>query len=270
MPRILIDDLDDPRVQVYRQLKSSPVSPRGGYFIVEGTKTVTRLLESRYQTASVLLAAKRESEWLPRIPEGVSTYVLPDDRASELVGFHFHVGVMACGVRQRSPKVEDVVSSLPRTSTLVICPKCDNPENLGAILRISAAFGVDAIVLGPGCCDPFSRRVVRVSMGSALSLPIIESRQIYRDLSELKLGFGYQLTGTILDETAMPLTHATRSQRLAILFGNEDTGLGADVLSFCDQRVTIPMHPGTDSLNVAVAAGIFLHHFTRSCDTRIP
>lgn len=263
MPRIAIADLDDPRVQVYRQLKSSPVSRRGGHFIVEGMKTVARLLESRYETASVLLIEKREAEWLPRIPEHIPCYIVPDAVASELVGFHFHVGVVACGLRQRSPSLEDVLPDVSRPVTLVVCPKCDNPENLGAIIRIAAGFGVDAIVLGPGCCDPFSRRVIRVSMAAALSMTVIESRDLPRDLLRLRQEFHLQLYATVLDDAAQPLSRSLRPPRLGLLFGNEDTGLEDEVLALCDQRVTIPMHPGTDSLNVAVATGIFLHHFTR-------
>jgi tRNA G18 (ribose-2'-O)-methylase SpoU len=58
------------------------------------------------------------------------------------------------------------------------------------------------------------------------------------------------------------LAGAGRRGRAAILFGNEAQGLSPDVVAACDRRVTIPMHYGTDSLNVAVAAGIFLYHFT--------
>jgi len=263
MPRLSIADLDDPRLQVYRELKSSPVSRRGGHFIVEGMKTVARLLESRYETASVLLTEKREAEWLPRIPEHIPCYIVPDAVASELVGFHFHVGVVACGLRRRSPKLDDVLPSISEPVTVVICPKCDNPENLGAIIRIAAGFGVQAIVLGPGCCDPFSRRVVRVSMGAALSMTLVESRDLLQDLSRLRQEFQVPLYATVLDAAAVPLSQVSRPGRMGLLFGNEDTGLEADVLAVCDQRVTIPMHPGTDSLNVAVATGIFLHHFTR-------
>ncbi|MBC7816284.1 MAG: hypothetical protein IAG10_05270, partial [Planctomycetaceae bacterium] len=62
-------------------------------------------------------------------------------------------------------------------------------------------------------------------------------------------------------ELAEPLGRADRPARLALLFGNEANGLGPEWLELCDRRLTIPMQ-AADSLNVAVAAGIFLHHFT--------
>jgi tRNA G18 (ribose-2'-O)-methylase SpoU len=59
------------------------------------------------------------------------------------------------------------------------------------------------------------------------------------------------------------LSKATRSPRFGLLFGNEAAGLSSDWIAACDERVTIPMSTEADSLNVAVAAGIFLHRFTR-------
>ena len=154
--------------------------------------------------------------------------------------------------------VDGVTSRL----TVVICPNCDNPENLGAIIRIGAAFGIDALLLGRGCCDPFSRRVLRVSMGAALRLPILESPDLERDARRLRDEWQVELIATVLDNTAEPLAQATKPIRLGLLLGNEADGLDARWQALCDRRLTIPMQAGTDSLNVAIAAGIFLHHFS--------
>lgn len=261
MPRIAISDLADPRVQPFRDLKASNLSRHGTLFIAEGTKLVARLLDSRYETASVLLSEKREAEWLPRIPESVPTYIIPQELGSQLVGFNFHVGVVACGKRVPSPTI-DVLPRNAERLTLVVCPNCDNPENLGAIIRISGGFGVDAILLGKGCCDPFSRRVLRVSMGTAFRMTVIESADLATDLDRLRDEWQVEFAATLLDSTATPLQEAQRSPRFGLLFGNEHAGLGAEWVRHCSQRLTIPMHGDTDSLNVAIAAGIFLYHFT--------
>lgn len=262
MPLIRIDSIDDPRIQVYRELKGRPVTRQGDFFIVEGTKTVARLLESRYQVDSVLLTAKREAEWGPRIDNQIPCYVLDDDETSRLVGFNFHVGVVACARREASPSLEIALPQERERLTVVVCPNCDNPENLGAIIRIASGFGVDALLLGKSCCDPFSRRVMRVSMGTALRMTIVESRHLERDLQRLKDEWGIQLVATVLDDAAEPLYGCTRPPRFGLLLGNEDTGLEPHWRNLCDRQITIPMHPGTDSLNVGIAAAIFLHHFT--------
>lgn len=263
MPVFRLTDLDDSRLLVYRELKGRPTSRQGDWFVVEGTKTVARLLDSDFPTASVLLTERRVEEWLPRIPPDVPVYVLSDEQASELVGFNFHTGVVACGQRRPSPRLEDVLDRSSDRITLVVCPSCDNPENLGAIIRIAAGFGAAALLLGSACCDPFSRRVLRVSMGTALRLPLIESRRLERDLLRLRDEWQFSLTATVLDTAATPLHQAPRPPRLALLLGNEDRGLEPEWRALSDQQVTIPMTAGVDSLNVAIAAGICLYHYTQ-------
>jgi tRNA G18 (ribose-2'-O)-methylase SpoU len=104
---------------------------------------------------------------------------------------------------------------------------------------------------------------IRVSMGTIFSLPIVRSEDLPAELVKLRQQHGYDLVATVLDGTAEVLDRAARSFRQGILFGNEATGLEPDVVNACNRRVSLPMSRGTDSLNVAVAAGVFLYHFTR-------
>ncbi len=71
--------------------------------------------------------------------------------------------------------------------------------------------------------------------------------------------WGCQRWATVLDASAEPLAGLVRPARLALLLGSEGHGLGSRWIAHCDRQVTIPMRPGTDSLNVAVATGIFLY-----------
>ena len=278
MSCIAIDSLDDPRVAAYHDLKAQRLVRDGNLFIAEGTKIVERLLASDYRTQSVLIAERREAEWAAKVPADVPLYVIPQELGEQLTGFNFHVGVLACGRRKPSRSLDEALqekrvsptlapaSAEQARLTVVVCPNCDNPENLGAIIRIGAAFGIDALLLGRGCCDPFSRRVLRVSMGAALRLSILESPDLERDLRRLRDEWQVKLFATVLDDAAEPLVHVAKPLRLALLFGNEADGLDARWQTLCDRRLTISMQPGTDSLNVAIAAGIFLHHFSsRSC-----
>ena len=184
----------------------------------------------------------------------------PTAPVEPLVGFNFHRGILACGRRRPNAELADL-APLDRRLTLAICPDVQDPENLGAILRISSGFGVDGVLVGRGSADPFSRRALRVSMGASLRLPIREATDLESDLRQLREQFAVQLAATLLDPTAEPLSSAARPDRFALLFGSEGHGLAPAIVALCNRRLTIPMHAGTDSLNVAVAAGIFLHHF---------
>lgn len=263
MPLIPIDSIDDPRVEPYRNLKMKNLQRGGQFFIAEGKKVVERLLASDFQTASVFISERRVTEWQEKVPSDIPLYFADQGVMNQLVGFDFHVGVVGCGVRLQRQSLDQYLPKDARRLTIVACPNCDNPENLGAIVRISAAFGIDALLLGSGCCDPYARRVIRVSMGTAFKLPIIESRDLASDLVRLKREWQCELAATVLQDDAERLESAGRSSRFCILMGNEDTGLADSWTSLCDRRLTIPMCRDTDSLNVAVTAGIVLHHFTR-------
>lgn len=262
MPRILIDSLDDARLDPYRHLKMTNRIRRRELFIAEGRKVVRRLAESDFEMESVLVSDRREAEVAEYLPPEVPLLVMPLGLAQQLVGYNFHAGVLGCGRRQPSPLLADVVDSHAGRLTIVACPDVQGPENMGAIIRLCSGFGVQALLIGRECVDPFSRRVLRVSMGTAFRLPIIQSDDLAGDLIRLHEAWDFELAATVLNSSAERLADASRPQRFGLLFGNEAHGLGKPWLGLCQRQLTIPMHDA-DSLNVAVAAGIILHYFTQ-------
>jgi len=264
-----VDSLDDPRLWCYRDMKDRELARDGDRFIAEGEQVVRRLLRSGLRTESVLVAERKAATIAPIVPPDVPLWIASDRTIQDVIGFEFHSGVLACGIRPRPPGLDEILgpphAPALASATLVICPKITNIENLGSLVRICAAFGVTAMVLGEQCCDPFFRQSVRVSMGALFTLPIARRRNLAVDLPRLRTDWGFELTGTVLDSDAQPLAKAGRGPKLAILFGGEADGLDKEMIALCDRRVTIPMRLGTDSLNVSVAAGIFLHHFMDVC-----
>jgi tRNA G18 (ribose-2'-O)-methylase SpoU len=258
MPVVHITSADDPQVQIYRDLKHQNTLPRGKLFIVEGVKCVERLLESRFGCHSVLISDHKTATFSLPVPSDVPLYVIPQDMGETLIGFNFHRGVLAAGFRPARTPLSDITPA-GTTPFIVVCPRCDNPENLGAIIRLCSGFGVTALVLGNQCCDPFSRRVIRVSMGTCFKLPIVESRDLRADLIAFKDRTNARLVATVLSESAIPLDKLAPTKSQAVLFGNEDSGLEPEWIELCDVQATIPMAAGVDSLNLAVAAGIFMH-----------
>jgi tRNA G18 (ribose-2'-O)-methylase SpoU len=279
MSLLPIQSLDDPRLVVFRDVKATRHSRWAGRFIAEGARLVKRLLRSDYVVESLLLTEGRVEEFSNWLRPDVPTFVMPQTLAAELVGYNFHCGAMACALRRPSPSLDDIMARGGERMTFVVCPDVNDPENIGTLIRLGAAFGIDAMLLGPACADPFSRRVLRVSMGNVLTLPIVCSRDLKADLQRLRSEWQVQLAATVVEnrdptdgdedvgvqatETVESLGDAVRPARLALLFGNEANGLGTEWLDLCDRRLTIPMR-AADSLNVAIAAGIFLYHFTTS------
>ncbi len=268
MPIFTIESLDDPRAAPYRMLKDRELARDGRRFIAEGEHIVRRLLNSDFPVESVLLARRRFDEIGPSVPREVPTLVVSDEMIHQVIGYKFHSGVIACGRRKPRVAIEKAIPRDASRLTLVASPDIANVENLGALIRISAGFGVDAMLLGEHCADPFFRQSIRVSMGTVFRLPLYQSADLKRDLTRLRDEWSVELIASVVDESAEPLSESRRSDRIAILFGNEAQGLPQELIEQCDRKVTIPMQLGTDSLNVAVAAGVFLYHFTRDEDRK--
>jgi tRNA G18 (ribose-2'-O)-methylase SpoU len=267
MPPLPIADLDDPRIAVYRSLKATNQTRGGDHFIVEGEKLVRRLASSRFPILSILTTDRFiGSPLLQELPPDTTVFQVPFERIHDLVGFPFHRGVLGCGQRVPWPSCAQVVDRAGPRCTLVVCPRMSNPENLGAIARIGDVFGANAVVAGSSCPDPYSRRVLRVSMGAVLRLPVIVSDRIDDLCSELRDDLGVEFWAAVADPAADSFESIARPDRLALVLGDEDQGVDSAWVERCRHSVTIPMHPGANSLNVSVAAGILLYELTRGSD----
>jgi tRNA G18 (ribose-2'-O)-methylase SpoU len=260
MNRFRVDSIDDERIAVYRDLPRRNMTRESGLFIAEGRLLVERLLASSFETHSILVDERRLSQ-LPECPAHVPIFVAAAGLVEEIIGFNFHRGVLACGYRREPLPLASLADTFGSSALTLSCVDVQDPTNLGGILRNCAAFGVDAVLVSRQSADPFARRVVRVSTGAALRLPIVESDNVQQSLLELRDRWGFELVATV-SEGGASLVSADKSTRTALIMGNEAHGLPNDIVQLADRRVTIPMQPETDSLNVAVASGVFLYHFT--------
>ena len=144
----------------------------------------------------------------------------------------------------------------------MICPRLSNPENLGAIARIGDVFGIDAILAGPSCPDPFSRRVLRVSMGSILRVPVFSDERYGEMVDDLARNDQLVLIAAVADPAAEPFDRGPGPIESAWSWARRTRGSSRNGWHRCGRIVTIPMRQGAGSLNVAVAAGILLQALT--------
>ncbi len=290
---ILVENLDDPRLRPYRNLRERTL--RGeSIFVAEGALVVERLLRSRFGVESILTTRKETGlgECLSLVPADVPIYRV-DERAAanELVGFEFHQGILAVGKREPSTSflagldatfggengeitpVGEIGSGTRflsrRGGAFVVLPDATKPDNLGLAFRCAAALGAEAVVLGERCCDPFSRRALRVSMGGVLQTPIFRAENLLDEIAEARRRWGVRFFATVLNDEAVSLPElGAWPERTAFVFGNEYSGLTQDFVDACDRSVMIPMRPDVDSLNLGVSVGVFLYEFNRSRSRR--
>src|SRR5689334_5875421 len=168
-----VADPADPRLDDYRDLTTAdrrPDRPGGrGLVIAEGVVVVRRLIDSRYPVRSLLGVPRRLDELVADLgPVDVPAYAADADTMAAVVGFHLNRGVLAVADRVAHP---DPLALGASARLLAVVEGVNDHENLGALFRNAAAFGVDGILLGPRCADPLYRRSVRVSMGHVLGVP---------------------------------------------------------------------------------------------------
>jgi tRNA G18 (ribose-2'-O)-methylase SpoU len=263
-PVIAIEGIGDDRVRDYRNLTDAALRGRGldegggtGSFIVEGTLAIRQLLRSPYPIRSLFLTATRLDQLavdLEHVPAPV--YVATRATMAGVAGFDVHRGALASAQRLPLPDVEAVTS---RATTVVVLEGLNDHENLGALFRNAAAFGVDAVLLCPRTADPLYRRSVRVSMGHVLHVPWARLAVWPGGLERLRTA-GFEVVALTPDPTALPLSRLAVTGRCALLVGAEGSGLSKLALVAADRRVRIPMRGGVDSLNVATAAAIAFYH----------
>ena len=262
-----VTDLSDERLEPFREIRNRNWTEKSGIFIAEGPILVEQLLASTFECQSLLLDRKHADRLnfdLGSIPQ---VFLLDNELVDQLVGFNFHRGCMACGKRKTALTVQEFVGqSVPSKNSdlMVALVGIQDPENLGSILRSCAAFGAQNVLLGPGTADPFGRRALRVSMGTSFSLSFLRSNDFRNDVLHLAESGGYSVFATSLKPKSTELAAAIiEPGKNLLVFGNERRGIPADILSVIENEIRIKMHLGTDSLNVGVAAGIILHHFSQ-------
>ena len=271
MPVLPLSSQSDPRLDPYRTLKST-AGQTLPTVIAEGEKLVLRLLASRWKLISIVSTEAMLERLSDQIPPEVPIYLLAAQEMSQLVGFAFHRGVLACAEWPAALPLHALTERLTSATQglLVLCPEIKDPENFGTIARTAAAFGALGIVAGLAGTDPYSRRVLRTSMGAVLQLPVVQTDDWEGVLQTLH-AWQYETVATVLDPSADPLSTANYGSKIAIVLGNEAEGIPPAICQHCRRLVTMPMAAGVDSLNVAVAAGIVLHHFAgRLCHAPLP
>ena len=255
-------DLSDPRLADYAHLRAPSTRMRlereRGIFTVEGWLSVEALLASPYPVRSVLVTTEQTARAEALVPDGVPAFAIPADAVVEVTGVDFHRGVLAVATRPDLPSVAEVVAGARR---VLVLEGVNDHENVGSLFRNAAAFGVDAVVLDPTTSDPLYRRATRVSLGHVLRVPFarVDGGDWPFALDDLRSA-GSETWALTPAADAEPLGDAVASapERIALLVGAEGPGLSDAALAAADRRVRIPMAPGTDSVNVATAAGIAL------------
>lgn len=294
----------------YLDMKEQQERAGSSLFIAEGTETVRVLLQNhkRIQIQSVLFKPsiffdppvslmndtmkalgipdstskndddEKQKQTKQDKPDDPPFHVLVGDQPllNDMLGYESVRGALACGIIPHSDMgtLERILQRNQdeegRPCRFLATDGICDVANMGAIIRSAAAFGVDAVVIGPDCCDPWYRRSVRVSMGHIFTVPIVRVPDMAQWIRQAKSS-GVACYAAVLDDDApmvledIPVGGIPSSWCCVV--GSEGSGMKRPVVKECTERIRIGMVDGVDSLSVPIATGILLHGLRR-CSKR--
>jgi TrmH family RNA methyltransferase len=252
----IIGSRDNPRVRRWRELtRDARERRKARRAVIEGENLVAALLASGKTVECLMLAKAAASR--PEFIElartsGKSPVVLADRVFDSIVDIKAPAGIAA------EIAIPSVAQDLKAAESCVVLDAIQDAGNVGAILRSAAAFGIRHAVLGKGCADAWSPKVLRAAAGAHFSLSVTEST----DLVEKIRTFSGKIICTV-PRGGVSISDADLAGRIGWLFGAEGQGVSESLAARAALNVTIPMPGGTESLNVAAAAAICFYQFSR-------
>jgi tRNA G18 (ribose-2'-O)-methylase SpoU len=260
-----VQSLDAPELKYYLTLKRVEEHEQAGVLVAANIKVVKRLLASRFTVVSVLVTP----EWLAKLepqlrarPEDIRVYVADRELLETITGYKMHQGALAVAKIPPQPDLESLLKTSPRPLLLAAVEGLASAENLGAVVRCCAAFGVHILIVGETCGSPHQRRAVAGSMGTIFEQPVVRVDNLAATLTALRAR-GVRCLAAHPRADAKKLFAVDLRGDSCLVFGAEGPGLTPVALAACDDMVEIPMPSHMNSLNVAVAAGIFLYEAVR-------
>lgn len=172
-----------------------------------------------------------------------------------------HQGIILTIPDYKYKNVADIISN--DSSFLVLLDHLEDPHNLGAIIRTCEAAGVDGIIMPKDRQVQVNSTVMKTSVGTLDNVDIAVVSNLSSTISELKEN-GYWIVGTALDDNSIDYRKIDYSGKIALVIGNENSGMSKLVKESCDFIAKIPMYGSTNSLNASVAAGIMIYEVVRN------
>jgi len=247
------------------------VDARDRFIVVPGRKPVLEALtDERLRVDKVLVAHGAGGPGVDQLLRAAAHRKVPGERVPEqrvsqiAGGSRHHQGVVADVL---APGMQPVERFLDRrrkgrdwATTVLVLDRIHNPANVGMILRTAAGAGLDAVVLPHAGTADLGPVAVKASAGLAFTATILRSPTTEAALDALRAG-RFTIVGLTME--GEPLFDAELPARVALVLGNETEGLSAGALERVDRQVSIPLAPGVESLNVAVAAGVVAYEVVR-------
>lgn len=242
---------------ISKLISSSKFRREESRFVTEGVRLCEEALKNNAHIDFLVCSVSaydKYSDIVSKLSDSAKNTLLVEDRIfSALSDTKTPQGVL-CVVKTLDKRF--CFDTIRENGILLALDSIQDPSNLGTILRTADALGVSGVVLSSGCCDVFSPKVVRGSMGAVFRVPFYITGNLPEFITDFnKYGKTY---ACVLDDLALTINEVEFNTPCMSVIGNEGNGISKEVISACTNKLYIPMHNNAESLNAAVAASIIM------------
>ncbi|MFC4737507.1 TrmH family RNA methyltransferase [Bacillus daqingensis] len=244
-----ISSVQNPRIKAWKKLQKKRERDRSGLFLVEGEHLVEEALKAAVSVKEIIIREDREipKRWLI---DHIELVYVTERVMTELAETETPQGMIAVCEK---PALENIVFESGR---YLLLDRIQDPGNLGSMLRTAEAAGLEGVIFGEGCADPFNGKVVRSTQGAIFHI-YVQQMDLHDAVDRCREN-GIPVFGTSLNGSTF--TAIEPQESFALLMGNEGAGVEPSLLEKTDQNLYIPIYGEAESLNVGAAAGILIYH----------
>ena len=261
---IRITSGDNSRIRLVRKLATRKGRAAEGRFAVEGRNLVTEVLEKDLDVDFIMIpagAADDAPDFIRKCIDSpdVTVCEVPAREFAGLTDAENGIGMLAVvRLREYGP---DILDGLRPDDNVLVLDRIQDPGNMGTLIRTAVAAGYKAIVAMSGTVDIYSPKVLRATAGMVFEIPVIYVTGEDR-LKEILRRSGRRIAVTAVDG-GVPYYEEDLSKGIALIIGNEGSGVSGAMIEMADVKVTLPMRGRIESLNAAVAAAILMYEAVR-------
>lgn len=272
MSREYITSRQNPTIKLVCSLLRKKEREDTGLFRFDGIKLLGEAIDKNVPIECALVDEEKLSSFEERLSRVERVIVVPTELFDKMTDEKSPEGVIT--VAKALDKIRKIAtinnmgqfSALPEASERVlILESVRDPGNLGTVIRTAAALGIDRLVVTSDCADLYNPKTIRAAMGAifTLAIDVVGCDELVEYISALRTG-GRRVFAAALHSEALTLGDFEVKYGDVFVIGNEGHGLTEATKNACDACALIPMREGSESLNAAMAAGIFMWETARA------
>lgn len=263
---VFISSMQNTRIKQAVKLRDRSERNKTECFLIEGYRELLRSVDAGWKTETLFYCPEfflgtNESSLIARIADKGAQVLRCSEPVFKKISYRDRPDGLLAIAPQRHLTLSDLDRQLiSKNPFLIVAEAIEKPGNLGTILRCSDAVGLDALILSDPCTDIFNPNVVRASVGTLFTVPVVESKgeEVIKWLENRQISILAATPHATKEFTEVDLTGP-----IAIAVGTEQLGLSQKMLEKATLQVRIPMCGIADSLNVAMATTVLLYEALR-------